>query len=63
MSGRYVVRCIGEAADDWKLLLCLLLVDFEELARLRERQAGDVEPVSGGDGEGPVVLPRHRVCE
>ena len=37
VSGRYVVRCIGEAADDWKLLLCLLLVDFEELARLRER--------------------------
>ena len=60
MSGRYVVRCIGEAADDWKLLLCLLLVDFEELAGTA---AGDVEPVSGGDGEGPVVLPRHRVCE
>lgn len=33
-----MVRCVGEAADDWKLLLCLMMVDFEELVLLREKE-------------------------
>lgn len=38
MRNRYLVRCIGEAAKDWKLLLCLMMVDFEELVLLREKE-------------------------
>ena len=38
VSCRYLVRCVGEAADDWKLLLCLMTVDFEALELLRDKQ-------------------------